>query len=337
MGLDAVLSALDAADKALRAQNGHQNLTHAAKHIDAALAIVDGSSTIEPASLPALFEGTRREAEARGLSTEGYLDTYCDESLPPIPIARGRMQAFFLNALRFGAPALTAGGRMSVLADYDAGARIAGVVISAHGSLDMRFGAAFAASLRRAIEASHQGRLDMECTETSFTLTVALPDLVGRTIDAWIPGWEVFSERSQQMLRLLKSGGQTPPESLILGGVLEDELERWLLPHLSEAYATHMAHELSAGIGPLPPGATREHAEKALGQVRRGKPKKEIAKPCYASTLLWLCRNSEQHRAAMGAERLAPEEIESLCKGLLREPIDYAGCLRLIAKARLAT
>ena len=66
--------------------------------------------------------------------------------------------------------------------------------------------------------ALHDGVVEVADDASGLTVSIKLPDVVGRTLDAWLPGWEAFSERSQQMLRLLKSGGQAPPEEFISGG-----------------------------------------------------------------------------------------------------------------------
>ncbi|MBN2309498.1 MAG: hypothetical protein JXR94_11035, partial [Candidatus Hydrogenedentes bacterium] len=138
--------------------------------------------------------------------------------------------------------------------------------------------------------------------------------------------------RSRQVLRLLKSGGEGPPEGFLLAGVLEEELERWLLPRLASAPVCNIAHEMAAGDDGLPGGAP-QRLDKALGQIKRGKPRKEICKPPYAAEILWAFRAQERYREAVGAERLSQEDIEFLCRAMSGDRPDYAACLRLIARA----
>ena len=119
-------------------------------------------------------------------------------------------------------------------------------------------------------------------------LTLTIPDRAGEALDAWLPGWERFLTESQQMLRVLKSGSQPLPEEFLLGGILENELERWLMPLLTEPAVVNVVHDGVASLEGLP-GASSERLAKALSQIKRGKPKKEIVRPPYAGELLWAC------------------------------------------------
>jgi hypothetical protein len=151
-------------------------------------------------------------------------------------------------------------------------------------------------------------------------------------LDEWIPGWEGFGDRSRQMLRILKSGGPMPPEEFLLEGILEEELERWLLPKLEAPGAVNLAHELPANHSDLP-GASPERLEKALGQIRKRKPRKEVVRPAYAAEILWAYRDDARSRAAVGTERLEISQLRALCEALLRRPPDYVVALRLVAVA----
>ena len=164
---------------------------------------------------------------------------------------------------------------------------------------------------------------DLTVDQCAISLTI--PDPIGVALNDWIPGFDVFSERSIQMLRLLKSGGQAPPEDLILGGVLESELERWLMATLAASPAVNVAHELDKEKNP-------PRVAKALGQIRRGKPKKEICAPPYAAEIIGAFRSDERGRHALGLGAFESEEIDALLNGLTSKPLGYLTCLRLLVK-----
>jgi hypothetical protein len=71
--------------------------------------------------------------------------------------------------------------------------------------------------------------------------------------------------------------------------------------------------------------------QKALDQVGRGKPKKEICQPQYAGELLGAFRSDPRQRYALGTEVLTDEELQQLCEGLLAKPVDGRACLVLLA------
>jgi len=171
--------------------------------------------------------------------------------------------------------------------------------------------------------------------ESGMTWTVELPDSVGKVLDEWLPGWDALSSRSCQILRLLKSGGPAPPEEFLLGGVLEEELERWLMPRLTKPAVVNIAHELNLAEAALP-GGSKDRLVKAITQIERGKPRKEIVKPAYAGEILWAFRGNERRRQAIGSGPLNDEELRMLCEGLVSRPPAYLRCLELIAKTMRA-
>jgi hypothetical protein len=285
----------------------------------------------EPANLCGLVQEVVSDMTPELQRAGITIDLWCDSAIPPIPLRRDRMRAFFVNALRWAATELLAGGSVSLLVDYDARGRLAGIVLALNGLRGPLKDRARVASLRRSVVEVHGGRLDLESTDTSATLTATLPDSIGRCLDEWIPGWDAFGDRSRQMLRVLKSGGPTPPEDFMLEGVLEDELERWLLPKLEAPAAVNLAHELTTDHPDLP-GSSPERLEKALGQIRKRKPRKEVVRPAYAAEILWAYRDDARSRSAVGTENLELGQLRALCEALLKRPPDYVVALRLLAR-----
>jgi hypothetical protein len=253
--------------------------------------------------------------------------------MPPLPVYRKRLREFFATAVKYAEEVLTGGGSIVVLSEYTPGERRADFIITIEGAQIAPGPEPLVASLRRAIVDVHGGSFEISTGPTSVTLAVSLPDPVGRDIDAWIPGFEVFSEHAKQILRLLRSGGPVPPEEVLLAGVLDEELERWLLPRLTHSTTQFVVQDLVANNRGLP-GTSPERLKKALDQVKRGKPRREITRPPYAAELLYAFRGTEQHREAIGAGKLSQEELETLCRSLLESPCAHVRCLRLVAKAR---
>jgi len=322
-GLDPLIARLDEAIAA----------AEPAGALEAALAIVDGEHRPpEPADVAALLANVMKERrptlEHHGLAFE----TLCDRTLPPVVISRARFIRFLDNLVNYAVVVLPPGAGGSMLLDYDSRNRNVGMVVVMDGVPAEPAALPYLASMRRAIEEGHGGTFDLSADGGAATITVTLPDPVGRVLDEWLPGFEVFSDRSKQMLRLLKSGGQTPPADLLLEGILHDELERWLLPGLAQALAVNLAHDLAPTPGALP-GASADRLAKALAQIKRGKPRKEIAKPPYAAEILWAYRIDERHRKAVGTEHLDEDALRRLCTGLLETPPAYVECLRIIARA----
>jgi len=259
-------------------------------------------------------------------------ETLLDPNAPPLLLRRDRVRAFFATVVRYAAAVLPNAGSLTLMTDYQAGERVLGVVVAIEGPRCVSEETFHLAGLRRAVVEVHDGTLEWAPDSDGVTITATFPDRVGRALDEWIPGFDVFAERSRQMLRLLKSGGPAPPEDFLLGGVLEAELERWLLPKFAGAAAVNLAHDLLEETAGLP-GSSPARLKKALTQIKRGKPRKEIAAPPYAAEVLWAFRRDDRHRKAVGAEALDEDALERLCRALLEIPPDYAEGLCLVARA----
>ena len=301
--------------------------------VDTALHVIDQAPKAAPGALKALVEAVLDEERGALDQRRIHVELLVDPAVPAILVTRSRLRMFFQSVLRWATASLGDGGTVALLCDYDAADRVVGVVATIAGRGARFEDRGYGASMRRAVVDAHGGTVDIEVGKGDATVVAAVTDRVGRALDGWIPGWAVFSARSQQMLRLLKSGGQAPPEEFLLGGVLEEELERWLLPKLAEPIAANVASELplkDAGR----PGASVERLKKAVDQVRKGKVKKEIAQPGYAAELLWAVRGDARWRTALGAERLSPENIEALANHLWAKPPNCLDALRLIAQAQ---
>lgn len=299
--------------------------------IESALRAIDDAPKAAPGDVKALAEGVVEEEREALARAKVDVEVMVDPKVPAIVMTRSRLRMFFQSLLRMAMGSLPNGGAVTVLCDYDTAGRAVGVAATIVGR-----GAAFAArgygaSMRRAIVEAHGGSIEIE-TGQDVTVVASVPDVVGARIDEWIPGWDVFSGRSQQMLRLLKGGGQAPPEDFLLEGILEEELERWLLPRLGTPMAVNVASEISVkGAGQA--GASVERLKKVVEQVKKGKVKKETAQAGYVAELLWAVRDDARGRESLGAEALAVDEIEALAHALWAKPPRYVDALRLIAKA----
>ncbi|MCP4645440.1 MAG: hypothetical protein GY851_33660 [bacterium] len=335
-GLDSILDPVREAEQRLRlalADEGDQDsVKEASRAVADALRVTDEPGRVEPADLTAavneVTEECRETLRERGIT----LEVYCDAGMPPIAMLRRRVQSVFRNAATYARETLDRGGVLSTLIDYDVAERAVGIVATIGGTQCEWRPSCRLDSMERAIVDVHGGSFEGAQEGSGITLTATLPDAVGKTLDAWVPGFEVFTERSKQMLRLLKSGGAAPPAEILLPGILEEELESWLLPRLSQAQAMNLAHDLpqtNAGLA----GTSADRCGKALTQVMRGKPRKEICKPPYAAEILWAFRGDERHRKAVGAELLGQKDVEALCTELLRPEADYVECLKTIARA----
>ncbi len=300
-----------------------------------ALAMVDGADLPAPRNLALLFEETAAEFQEALQRASIHFESAIEEDMPPLLLRRGRVRRFFQSLFQGALWMAPENASLTVVTEYDAGAREAGLLatLTAHAAgLSPMF---HAASMRRAIE-DNGGSFDVSLEDRECLVSAALPDRAGAAIDVWIPGWEAFSERSQQMLRLLKGGGETPPEDLILAGVLEEELGRLLLGRLATPLAANVAQETKPYNRELP-GSEPARLEKALEQIARGKPKRELAQPKYAGEILWAFRGDERKRQAAGTLALSEEELHRLCELLLADAPDHAAALRLVARATAAT
>lgn len=253
--------------------------------------------------------------------------------LPPILLDRREWQMMILHLVEWAVWVLPPAGSIILSAKYDETRREMVLQIT----LKTRHGAIRNTVHREAMldaVAQMAGRVTwtagiQDDKETVYTLF--LPDPVGRHLDDWLPGWEVFSERNRRMLRLLKSGTVHLPEDFVLNGVLDAELERLLWTRLQSPATRNVANERLDHAGHAPCGDTARR-KKALTQIARGKPKKELCAPAYAAELLWAFREDERGRAALGLAHSSPATIERFCAGLTENPPDHAASLRLLAE-----
>ncbi len=301
--------------------------------LESALAYSDDSRKAkEPSDLRALIADAMDEVKEALGERRIDLDVTVADDIPPIVLRRGHASSSFANAGRLAIDSLPQGGTFTLIADCDPAKRCVEIMCAISGKPFLKAQSPYPASIRRAITEIHGGRFEVLDEVDGVTLQLELPDPVGKTLDEWIPGFDNFSARSRQMLRLLKSGGPAPPEDFILAGVLEEELERWLLPKLSVAPATTLAHELTGEKSPLA-GSVADRRSKALSQIARGRPKKEVCQPAYAAEVLWAFRHDERHRKAVASHRLSESVLKSLCEELLKPVIDYTFALRIVASA----
>ena len=192
------------------------------EELDAALAYIDGAPAFEPTDLRALVRDIVDTRESELAAHSITLDVVLEEGMPPMAVYRERIRRFFERLLDYAVWVRPPVNSLSVLVEYEAEARQAGVMATLSANRPAIAETFHAASLARAIEA-HHGDFDLSIEGNDATVTATLPDTVGRTLDEWLPGWPRFSARSQQMLRLLKSGGEVPREAVRLGGALGEQ------------------------------------------------------------------------------------------------------------------
>ena len=310
--------------------------SEALKAVQDALTMIDAQETRpEPGDLAAVLthvvEDFKPRLVARGIETE----LWCEENVPPIVMSRSRIRGVVANALCHALASLPGAGAISLLTDYDVAARVAGVAFSAAGPGCQTDDSHYIASIRRAVVEGHGGRLDASPEGEGHHARNCLPRSCRRTLDTWIPGFERFSERSVQVLRLLKSGGQAPPEELFLPNILDAELRGWLLDKIQAPAAVNLAHGLPSDDAGLSDSSS-ERRRKALDQIKQGRARKETVQPRYAGEILWAFRIDERHRRAVGVDSLDDAALEAFCAGLLATPPRYVECLRCIAAARAA-
>lgn len=294
-----------------------------------ALALLEETGPRDMVDLERLLAECREEAEPRLAESAVTCAVAFSDSFPQFPLNRNRMRRAFNSLFHWATDALPEGGALDLLLEYDPATREATGMLAIGAKSGPVGSSPNAAVFSRAI-AFHGGAVLLEEAGETCTATFTLADTVGPALDAWIPGWEAFGEESRKYLRLLKSGAQAPPEDFILGGVLEQELERWLLPRLQDPATVNLVNEGGFKNDGLK-GSIRERMQKALDQAGRGKPKKEICQPHYAGELFWAFRASMRHRAALGTQVLTDDELRALAEGLLQKPVDARACLALLA------
>jgi len=325
----------DAVDKAANACDQDPNA--ARTHLDQALALIDGAATLELADIKALVldvaRETRPEFESRGVVFEPLFAS----DLPPIPVRRGPMRGLFKRILAYAVAADSPGAAVSILFEYDVPRRGVVFVATIAGVQTVSGHAAYMASMRRTVVVGHGGSFEastdaLRRAKSEVTLTASLPDPVGKALDEQIPGFDTFSDHSRKVLRLLNSGGPTPPPELLLEGVLEEELARWLLPQLETPAAVNVAHDIAAEPR-VDAVASPERLKKALDQIRKGKPKRELARPPFAAEIIWAYRTDPRRRAALAADNFSQSDLEQLAKALTSPATadTLQRCLQLLA------
>lgn len=319
----------------IRAQDNSQGVetpvNAAMEALDGFLGFLDGEIRIEPAAIPATLKEAIAEHAREAAERSVGINEFVEREIPPIAVARRVIVRVWNGILQHAFRVLPRGGRISFIVDYDDRARRVSVMTEIEGMQCEPRETLYLASIRRGIKELHGGEAEFSSERNSVLMTLSLPDRVGETLDAWLPGWDRFSGQSRQMLRLLKGGGQTLPEEFLLGGILENELERWLLPLLTDPRVVNIVHDGVADLDGLPDGSP-ERLEKALNQIKRGKPKKEIVRPPYAGELLWAFREPERSRKTLRLDRLDDEALRDLCSSLVQSPVDYVRCLRHVAR-----
>lgn len=322
-GLDAAVTQLNDAAAALRG-----GATDAARtRLDALLAELGQESAMPAPADPGRILDEVCVAHRELLDRKGIMvERVVPPGLPALSVRRAVIALALTAAIEHSVAALTRGGRVVLSVDVDAAGAEAAVQWQILGQLDAAGDDYRLAALRRAASL-HGGLFDTETCAQSRTLTLLLPDEAGRMVQAWIPGAYRFGERSQQMLRLVASQPGAVPREIVLAGVLEDELARWLGPCLDTPLAANVAREAEQTARPF---ASGEAQKKALGRVAKGKPQKDLTQPKYAAELLWAFRASGRGRTALGVEGLPENDVERLC-GALTDPARYEEALRLIA------
>ncbi len=297
---------------------------------------LEGNPGVEACDLRILLHEVLQERKEAFNRVSLTLETHIAPEIPPILVRRARIKAFFANLCEFALWTVSAEGGISLAMEYDAASRA--LVLRFTLSTPRADVPSVHFPLLRRITEQQGGLLDITVhpaqpparKKSEATIHALFPDQAGAELDAWIPGWEAFSPKARQMLRLVKSGASPLPEEFILGGILEDELERWLMPRLSTPLAQNLAHELKTVQAELP-GAALERLKKAMAPIMRGKPKKEFCGPAYAGELFWHFRQSARARKALGTERLTEDMLKKFSEGLLASPPLCPFCLKTLA------
>ena len=302
-------------------------------HLDQALAVIDGPAAPELADIKAIVHDVAREHQPQLESQGVVFEPMFGADLPPIPVRRNAIRSLFKRILAYAIDADSPGAAVSILFDYDIPRRAVVFVTTIAGVQTVPTHAAIMASLRRTVVDLHGGAFETSSDTSEVTLTISLPDPVGRTIEGQFPGFDSFSGQSRKILRLLYSGAPTPPRELLLQGILEEELARWLIPQLETPAAINVAHEI-AQDPKLKPLASPERLKKALDQIQKGKPKREIARLPFAAEIVWAYKSEPRRRAALAANNLSQSDLEHLAKSLTAPPTTETLplCLQLLAK-----
>lgn len=304
--------------------------------INRALGLVDGpAGSITPTDLRALIQQViaERSPSLRGRSIS--VENVFSSALPPIAVRRDRLRVFFSAVHAFAEENLHAGGSVTFMALYERATRCVEIKVSVAGKMDDPDSSCLLYSMKRAVVDDHRGAFEWSYEGSQVDFEARIPDPIGQALDAWIPGWEGFSDQSQQMLRMVQAragvGQEDALAQVVLSELLEKELERWLLPVLSLPAIVNAAHDIETTASGVP-GASGRRLEKAFGQIRKGKPRKEIAKPLYAGELLRVFGRVPRLRSVLRVDHIPDEEVGLLSTNLLQERPDIRTCLQIVAR-----
>lgn len=296
-----------------------------------ALAWIDGPAEAAPVDVRTVWESVADTYGPFWHDAGITVHADFDAGLPPIALRRTRLRCFFVQTLAWVRRCSGDTGavvRLEVVPAADTRRMLISITVtSPEGRLAEDF---HGTSLKRAVK-DLQGNMDLLVEPEEALIALSLPDPIGSTLDTWIPGWETFTARGQQFLRLLKSGGQTPPEDFVLGGILEEELERRMLPRLKLPVAQHLAKEFHGNNQGLA-GSHPERLKKAIAQIARDGVKKEICQPAYAGEIFWAFRHDERERFAAGVEGFDEGTLRSFCEALLAQPPRHVEALGFVAR-----
>lgn len=265
------------------------------------------------------------------------VETHFDPAIPPILVCRARVKRFFSLVCEYALWVLPLEGSLTISLNYKEKTRSLMIQATLTAVRENSAPRCHFPLLRQIIE-EQGGLVDIMTNpphssnkkKSSVQIQAMLPDRTGAELDAWIPGWGVFSAQSQQMLRLIKSGASPLPEEFILAGVLEEELERWLMARLSTPLAQNLAHELKPVKSDLP-GSELSRLTKALRAIGKGKPKKDLCQPAYAGELFGHFGQSDRARKALGTDILTENELKEFAQALMASSPRYTTCLKFLA------
>ncbi len=303
-----------------------QNCVDLVQPKDCSLTALDVIATAKKA-----FEEIR---QARVFS-KGLCELRSLTSIPPLLVPRGLFHLFWKNAARLVAENAIESDTV-VFVNYNAENRLVNIrfcFVAFEASFSVE---CLLVSLERLV-ADMEGQLATKWNGKQLENTeIDLKDVIGMRLDSKLPGWEHFTAKSKQLLRMLESLPEDQSREAIRGpvlqGVLEEELEKNLLPALSLPQIVNYAYDLSGIETPF--WMAQENLEKVLSQVRRGKPKKELARRAYAAAAYWLFSKCPAFRERTGLQELSTDDIRAFCQILMEPVLDNYQALRYLARMR---
>ncbi|GMW00651.1 MAG: hypothetical protein AMXMBFR84_17880 [Candidatus Hydrogenedentota bacterium] len=288
---------------------------------------------MEPVSLDGLFRAAYSRHQPMLDEAGIRVETAIDPALPPIAVHRNVLGRSFSHLCMALPASLPNGGGASLALSYDSQRWTVVLSATLRGDGMRSVPEIYQAVFKWIFETLHDGQCEFGLQENHVTAICTLPDRIGRSVETWIPESRHLADASRKMIRLLKSGGPTPPESFILAGVLEQELERWLMPMLSSPLMVNLAHEIGNGVQKSP-RTHNDRLEKVLAQIARRKPKKEICAPAYAGVLIAALADNARGRLALGMPDTAQDKLHQLAAAMSADPVDDLGALRAVALLR---